>query len=179
MLFAACNNEDNPTLETGNQPVDVIVSLNTIQVGTRAAMGDLQDKVEDQAAASLEKVHVYLIDHEGNITVAEEFVKNDANWSKLVNTTAVSSQANPGGYKFKNVDKKTQRALVICNPQGHIATEKTPVAQVADYELKSLIGDVIYAETKPLSPAGQEPYGVDPQDDQRTVKVAEFILKVT
>ena len=177
MLFAACNNEDNPTLETGNQPVDVIVSLNTIQVGTRAAMGGLQDKVEDQAAASLEKVHVYLIDHEGNITVAEEFVKNDANWSKLVNTTAVSSQANPGGYKFKNVDKKTQRALVICNPQGHIATEKTPVAQVADYELKSLIGDVIYAETKPLSPAGQEPYGVDPLDDQRTVKVAEFILK--
>lgn len=106
MLFAACNNEDNPTLETGNQPVDVIVSLNTIQVGTRAAMGGLQDKVEDQAAASLEKVHVYLIDHEGNITVAEEFVKNDANWSKLVNTTAVSSQANPGGYKFKNVDKR-------------------------------------------------------------------------
>lgn len=39
MLFAACNNEDNPTLETGNQPVDVIVSLNTIQVGTHAAMG--------------------------------------------------------------------------------------------------------------------------------------------
>ena len=79
--------------------------------------------------------------------------------------------------KFKNVDKKTQRALVICNPQGHIATEKTPVAQVADYELKSLIGDVIYAETKPLSPAGQEPYGVDPLDDQRTVKVAEFYFK--
>ena len=60
MLFAACNNEDNPTLETGNQPVDVIVSLNTIQVGTRAAMGGLQDKVEDQAAASLEKVHVLM-----------------------------------------------------------------------------------------------------------------------
>ena len=105
-----------PHWRRATNPVDVIVSLNTIQVGTRAAMGVLQDKVEDQAAASLEKVHVYLIDHEGNITVAEEFVKNDANWSKLVNTTAVSSQANPGGYKFKNVDKKDTESFGYLQP---------------------------------------------------------------
>lgn len=55
-LFAACNNEENPVVpESGNQPVDVVVALNTTQVGTRAAMGDLQGKVEDQAAASLER----------------------------------------------------------------------------------------------------------------------------
>ena len=42
-LFAACNNEENPVVpESGNQPVDVVVALNTTQVGTRAAMGDLQ-----------------------------------------------------------------------------------------------------------------------------------------
>jgi len=95
-LFAACNNEENPVLPEGNQPVDVVVALNTTQVGTRAAMGDLQGKVEDQAAASLEKVHVYLTDKDGKITVAEEFVKNDANWSKLINATAISATANLG-----------------------------------------------------------------------------------
>ena len=96
-LLAACNNGENPVVpESGNQPVDVVVALNTTRVGTRAAMGDLQGKAEDQAAASLEKVHVYLTDKDGNITVSEEFVKDDANWDKLVNTTPVSATDNPG-----------------------------------------------------------------------------------
>lgn len=124
-LLAACNNGENPVVpESGNQPVDVVVALNTTRVGTRAAMGDLQGKAEDQAAASLEKVHVYLTDKDGNITVSEEFVKDDANWDKLVNTTPVSATANPGGYKFKDVDNTTKTAVVICNPQGTIATRK-------------------------------------------------------
>ena len=142
-LFAACNNEENPVLPEGNQPVDVVVALNTTQVGTRAAMGDLQGKVEDQAAASLEKVHVYLTDKDGKITVAEEFVKNDANWSKLINATAISATANPGGYKFKNVDNTAKIAVVICNPQGAIATEKTNIAAIADYALRPQISEVI------------------------------------
>ncbi len=176
-LFAACNNEENPIVtESGNQPIDVVVALNTTQVGTRAAMGDLQQKVEDQAAASLEKVHVYLTDNNGNITVAEEFVKNDANWSKLVNATAVTAATNPGGYKFKNVGNATKKALVICNPQGAIATEKTNIAAIADYALKPQISEVIYADAKDLTVLNQEPYGVDPQQDKRTVKAAEFTL---
>ncbi|MCI6133281.1 MAG: hypothetical protein MR737_02700 [Parabacteroides distasonis] len=175
-LFAACNNEENPVLPEGNQPVDVVVALNTTQVGTRAAMGDLQGKVEDQAAASLEKVHVYLTDKDGKITVAEEFVKNDANWSKLINATAISATANLGGYKFKNVDNTAKIAVVICNPQGAIATEKTNIAAIADYALRPQISEVIYADAKELTVLNQEPYGVDPQQDKRTVKAAEFTL---
>ncbi|MFS2880378.1 hypothetical protein ACTNAN_10975 [Phocaeicola vulgatus] len=176
-LFAACNNEENPVVpESGNQPVDVVVALNTTQVGTRAAMGDLQGKVEDQAAASLEKVHVYLTDNNGGIIVAEEFVKDDANWAKLVNATAISATANPGGYKFKNVNNDAKTAVVICNPQGAIATEKTNISAIADYALKPQISEVIYADAKDLTLLNQEPYGVDPQQEQRTVKGAEFTL---
>lgn len=176
-LFAACNNEENPVVpESGNQPVDVVVALNTTQVGTRAAMEDLQGKVEDQAAASLEKVHVYLTDNNGGIIVAEEFVKDDANWAKLVNATAISATANPGGYKFKNVNNDAKTAVVICNPQGEIATEKTNISAIADYALKPQISEVIYADAKDLTPLSQEPYGVDPQQDQRMVKGAEFTL---
>ena len=176
-LLAACNNGENPVVpESGNQPVDVVVALNTTRVGTRAAMGDLQGKAEDQAAASLEKVHVYLTDKDGNITVSEEFVKDDANWDKLVNTTSVSATANPGGYKFKDVDNTTKTAVVICNPQGTIATEKTNIAAIADYALAPQISEVIYADAKDLTVLSQEPYGVDPQQDNRTVKAAEFVL---
>ena len=177
VLFAACNNEEGPVApESGNLPVDVVVALDITQVGTRAAMGDLQGKVENQAAASLEKVHVYLTDGQGNITVAEEFVKDDANWAKLVNATAVSAAVNPGGYKFKNVDNDTKTAVVICNPQGQIAGKNTKLAAITDYALKPQISEVIYADAKTLTDVGGEPYGVDPQQDGRKVKAAEFTL---
>lgn len=41
-LFAACNNEENPVApESGNQPVDVVMSVALPGPGTRAAMGEL------------------------------------------------------------------------------------------------------------------------------------------
>ena len=73
-----------------------------------------------------------------------------------------------------NNDAKT--AVVICNPQGAIATEKTNISAIADYALKPQISEVIYADAKDLTLLNQEPYGVDPQQDQRTVKGAEFTL---
>ncbi|MFK2266014.1 hypothetical protein ACIXMO_11005 [Bacteroides fragilis] len=43
-LFAACNNEENPVApESGNQPVDVVMSVALPGPGTRAAMGELQN----------------------------------------------------------------------------------------------------------------------------------------
>lgn len=49
-LLAACSNEENQvTSDNTSYPVDVRVSLNTNKVGTRAAMGDLQETVADQA----------------------------------------------------------------------------------------------------------------------------------
>lgn len=61
-LFAACNNEENPVApESGNQPVDVVMSVALPGPGTRAAMGELQNTANDQDAASVEKLHVYLV----------------------------------------------------------------------------------------------------------------------
>lgn len=40
VLFAACNNEENPVVpESGNQPVDVVMSVALPGPSTRAAMG--------------------------------------------------------------------------------------------------------------------------------------------
>ena len=56
-LFAACNNEENPVApESGNQPVDVVMSVALPGPGTRAAMGELQNTANDQDAASVEKL---------------------------------------------------------------------------------------------------------------------------
>lgn len=61
-LFAACNNEENPVApESGNQPVDVVMSVALPGPGTRAAMGELQNTANHQDAASVEKLHVYLV----------------------------------------------------------------------------------------------------------------------
>ena len=50
-LFAACNNEENPVApESGNQPVDVVMSVALPGPGTRAAMGELQNTANDQDA---------------------------------------------------------------------------------------------------------------------------------
>ena len=50
------------------------------------------------------------------------------------------------------------------------------MADIVDYVLKSKIGEVIYADAKGLTTIGQESYGVNPQDDKRVVKAAEFTL---
>ena len=176
-LLAACSNEENQvTSDNTSYPVDVRVSLNTNKVGTRAAMGDLQETVADQAAATLSKVHVYLVDGSGNITVAEEFIKDDAKWGQLVNAVPASADKTPGGYKFLDVTAATKEAVVICNPQGAIVQKGGKMADIVDYVLKSKIGEVIYADAKGLTTIGQESYGVNPQDDKRVVKAAEFTL---
>lgn len=74
-LFAACNNEENPVApESGNQPVDVVMSVALPGPGTRAAMGELQNTANDQDAASVEKLHVYLVAGE-DIVLSKEFTK--------------------------------------------------------------------------------------------------------
>ena len=56
-LFAACNNEENPVApESGNQPVDVVMSVALPGPGTRAAMGELQNTANNGDAASVEKL---------------------------------------------------------------------------------------------------------------------------
>lgn len=76
-LFAACNNEENPVApESGNQPVDVVMSVALPGPGTRAAMGELQNTANDQDAASVEKLHVYLVAGE-DIVLSKEFTKED------------------------------------------------------------------------------------------------------
>ena len=80
-----------------------------------------------------------------------------------------------GGYKFLNVDKGATKALVIANPQGALVENK-PVSDVSKQLLKAKINEVIYAGSKELTTVGAESYGVDPQQDKRTVKKAELTL---
>ena len=75
-LFAACNNEENPVApESGNQPVDVVMSVALPGPGTRAAMGELQNTANNGDAASVEKLHVYLVAGE-DIVLSKEFTKD-------------------------------------------------------------------------------------------------------
>ncbi len=81
-LFAACNNEENPVApESGNQPVDVVMSVALPGPGTRAAMGELQNTANDQDAASVEKLHVYLVAGE-DIVLSKEFTKDTDDFTK-------------------------------------------------------------------------------------------------
>lgn len=175
--LAACNNEDGPAVsDKGNQPVDVVVSLALPGATTRAAMSELQNTTQGNAAATVENVHVYLLDSKDVIQVAEEFAKGSAEFNKLTSSTVVAEEGNSGGYKFKNVDKSVVKAFVIANPQGKIAVEKEPISTVSQQLLKSQIGDVIYAGTEALTTVGVEPYGGDPTDSKSVVKKAELTL---
>lgn len=112
-LFAACNNEENPVApESGNQPVDVVMSVALPGPGTRAAMGELQNTANDQDAASVEKLHVYLVAGE-DIVLSKEFTKDTDDFTKLTSATAVGAEATTGGYKFLDVDQwRDQRHLL-------------------------------------------------------------------
>jgi len=74
-LFAACSNEENLVVPEGaNQPVDVMMSVALPGPGTRAVMGDLQDTANNGDPATVEKLHVYLLNGD-NIVFAKEFAK--------------------------------------------------------------------------------------------------------
>ena len=176
-LFAACNNEENPVApESGNQPVDVVMSVALPGPGTRAAMGELQNTANDQDAASVEKLHVYLVAGE-DIVLSKEFTKDTDDFTKLTSATAVGAEATTGGYKFLDVDNGVTKALVIANPQGALVDgEGKTVAEISKQQLKAQINEVIYAGSETLTTVGAEPYGVNPQEDKRTVKKAELTL---
>ena len=176
-LFAACNNEENPVVpESGNQPVDVVMSVALPGPGTRAAMGELQNTANDQDAASVEKLHVYLVAGE-DIVLSKEFTKDTDDFTKLTSATAVGAEATTGGYKFLDVDNGVTKALVIANPQGALVDgEGKTVAEISKQQLKAQINEVIYAGSETLTTVGAEPYGVNPQEDKRTVKKAELTL---
>lgn len=143
---------------------------------TRAAMGDLQDTASDGDQATVDKVHVYLLDGSNIIQAAEEFERGTDDFDKLTSTTPVGADENTGGYKFLNVDKAVTKALVIANPQGALAKENAPISSVDAQMLKAKINEVVYAASGELTAVGGEPYGVDPTDDNRMVKKAELDL---
>lgn len=110
-----------------------------------------------------------------DIVFAKEFTKGSDDFTKLTSSTAVGAGEATGGYKFLNVDKGATKALVIANPQGALVENK-PVSDVSKQLLKAKINEVIYAGSKELTTVGAESYGVDPQQDKRTVKKAELTL---
>lgn len=174
-LFAACNNEENPIVsESGNQPVDVVMSVALPGPSTRAAMGDLQNTANNGDPATVEKLHVYLLNGD-NIVLAKEFAKGSDDFTKLTSTTPVGTAETTGGYKFLDVDKGATKALVIANPQGALVENKA-VSEISKQELKAQINEVVYAGSETLTAVNSEPYGVSPQDDKRTVKKAELTL---
>lgn len=175
MLFAACNNEENPIMsESVNQ--DVLMTVALPGPSTRAAMGDLQDTANDNDPASVEKLHVYLIGEKGKIVVAKEFTKDTDDFTQLTSATPVGPEAGAGGYKFLDVDKAVAEAFVIANPQGALVPENETVSKISAQLLKARINEVVYAGSEKLVTVGSEPYGPNPQDDKRVVKKAELTL---
>ena len=76
-----------------------------------------------------------------------------------------------------DVDNGVTKALVIANPQGALVDgEGKTVAEISKQQLKAQINEVIYAGSETLTTVGAEPYGVNPQEDKRTVKKAELTL---
>ena len=113
-----------------------------------------------------------------NITIGnKEFTKDTDDFTKLTSATAVGAEATTGGYKFLDVDNGVTKALVIANPQGALVDgEGKTVAEISKQQLKAQINEVIYAGSETLTTVGAEPYGVNPQEDKRTVKKAELTL---
>ena len=158
--------------ETGQEESVVAVSLQ-LGANTRAALTDLQDKVTDNAAASVKKVHVYLTTAEGVVNKFKEFTPGTEDYNKLTSTATLE---NKGGYKFLDVKAGTVKATVVVNPQGQVA-EGHNIKKLANIVLKAKVDEVLYAGTKTLETKAIEPWGVDPQNTQKTkIKTAEFEL---
>ena len=179
-LFTVCCHEEKSIVpENGNQPLDVVMSVVLPGSIARSAMTDLQNKANHGDPASIEKMHVYLLDKNDNIQVAEEFTKGSEKFNKLISNIPVGTDKATGGYKFLDVDKTVEKVLVIANPQGTLITANNPVSIVVAQMLKAKINEVIYAASEKLIAIGEEPYGVDPQDAKRAVKKAELTLTAT
>lgn len=172
LLFAACN-QQNQNAPADNTPTDVTIRVELPKtVSTRAAMGDLQDKVENNAKATVKKLQVYLTDNKSNIKVAQEFTQGTPDFDKLVSTNLISAQ---GGYKFKDVAREVAYAYVIANPTGTLQNKGENLKMTA--ELKPEVGDAVYAGQAAVAHAGTEPYGVDPDPKSKSVvKSAEVTL---
>lgn len=112
-----------------------------------------------------------------DIVLSKEFTKDTDDFTKLTSATVVGAEATTGGYKFLDVDNGVTKALVIANPQGALVDgEGKTVAEISKQQLKAQINEVIYAGSETLTTVGAEPYGVNPQEDKRTVKKAELTL---
>lgn len=172
LLFAACN-QQNQNAPADNTPTDVTIRVELPNsVSTRAAMSDLQDKVNNNAPATVKKLQVYLTDNKSNIKVAEEFISGDGNFEKLVSTTAVAAG---GGYKFKNVSREVTHVYVIANSTANKQNVSENLKLVT--QLKPEVGDAVYAGQAAVQFAGTEPYGVDPvQKGKDVVRSAEVTL---
>lgn len=172
LLFAACN-QQNQNAPADNTPADVTIRVELPKtVSTRAAMGDLQDKVNNNDPATVEKLHVYLTDNKSNIKVAQEFTKGSPEFTKLTSSSLISAN---GGYKFKDVAREVAYAYVIANPTG--AAQSVGQNLQLNAELKPQVGNAVYAGKAPVAHAGSEPYGVDPdQQSKSVVKSAEVTL---
>ena len=179
-LFTVCCHEEKSIVpENGNQPLDVVMSVVLPGSIARSAMTDLQNKANHGDPASIEKMHVYLLDKNDTKQVAEEFTKGSEKFNKLISNIPVGTDKATGGYKFLDVDKTVEKVLVIANPQGTLITANNPVSIVVAQMLKAKINEVIYAASEKLIAIGEEPYGVDPQDAKRAVKKAELTLTAT
>lgn len=172
LLFAACN-QQNQNAPADNTPTDVTIRVELPKtVSTRAAMSDLQDKVNNNDPATVEKLHVYLTDNKSNIKVAQEFTKGSPEFTKLTSSSAIAAK---GGYKFKDVAREVAFAYVIANPTG--AAQQVGQNLELNAELKPQVGNAVYAGQAPVAHAGSEPYGVDPDPKSKSVvKSAEVTL---
>ena len=138
LLFAACN-QQNQNAPADNTPTDVTIRVELPKtVSTRAAMGDLQDKVNNNDPATVEKLQVYLTNSGSNIKVAKEIAKTASEFSEITNGDLTS-----GGYTFTNVDKEVTHVYVIANPSGPLQNVGENLKLTA--ELKPKVTDAVYA----------------------------------
>lgn len=171
LLFAACN-QQNQNAPADNTPADVTIRVELPKtVSTRAAMSDLQDKVENQAAASVEKLHVYLTNRSSNIKVAKEITKGTNEFTQIT-----SDQPTGGGYTFTNVDREISQVYVIANPSGSMQNVGDNLKLTA--ELKPKVTDAVYAGQAPVQEARTTaPVTVSPtQSGNLILKSAEVTL---
>lgn len=167
--FVGCNKgAQNAPENVTNTPQDVMVRVNL--AGTRAAMSDLKDKVEDQAGASVKQIDVYIVDKNAKILVAERYAKGSDDYNKLIGD----------GKKYINVEPSASDAIVVVN-SGNDALAKGALFNddnVTSEALRVETDEVLYYGRKALTTIGTEPQNPEPEQDKKTtVKKAEINAK--
>lgn len=171
-MLASCSKKDEPK----EQPKqDVLVSVNFGE-SLRAAMATPADEVAANAAATVKKIDVYLLDGAGIVKEVKSFSEGNEEFTQLTSATAVGQASTTGGYKFLNVDKSVVKVFAVANPQTLVA-QGANISTLTAQALKSAVGDAIYYGGSGLTQVGQEGYGVNPQTNSAVVKKAEFELK--